>query len=143
MVEAPGTAPGSAMLIPNSVYRHSRLPDGPNIVRENRLGKGEGGRELNAGKDGGPSGYKAQAPHITTKRGFLHADYWIPAFAGVTAGQIRNLSFPRRRESSLFLIRTSSSLRSGCALVIPAQAGSQSDLKRTKRRFRVGLPHPG
>src|SRR5882672_4567313 len=27
MVEAPGTAPGSAALIPHGVYRHSRLPD--------------------------------------------------------------------------------------------------------------------
>ena len=26
MVEAPGTAPGSATLIPQAVYRHSRLP---------------------------------------------------------------------------------------------------------------------
>ncbi|CCQ72815.1 protein of unknown function [Magnetospira sp. QH-2] len=31
MVEAPGTAPGSATLIPLSVYRHSRLPDPFNI----------------------------------------------------------------------------------------------------------------
>jgi len=31
-VEAPGTAPGSATLIPNSVYRHSRQADIPNIV---------------------------------------------------------------------------------------------------------------
>src|ERR1700756_4882344 len=27
LVEAPGTAPGSATLIPQAVYRHSRLPD--------------------------------------------------------------------------------------------------------------------
>ena len=27
MVEAPGTAPGSVKLIPQNVYRHSRLPD--------------------------------------------------------------------------------------------------------------------
>ena len=32
LVEAPGTAPGSATLISNDVYRHSRLPDTPNIV---------------------------------------------------------------------------------------------------------------
>src|SRR5260370_40723205 len=31
MVEAPGTAPGSATPIPRSVYRHSRLPDEGNI----------------------------------------------------------------------------------------------------------------
>ena len=31
MVEAPGTAPGSALLIAYAVYRHSRLPDAPNI----------------------------------------------------------------------------------------------------------------
>ena len=28
LVEAPGTAPGSASLIAQAVYRHSRLPDG-------------------------------------------------------------------------------------------------------------------
>jgi hypothetical protein len=27
LVEAPGTAPGSATLMPQGVYRHSRLPD--------------------------------------------------------------------------------------------------------------------
>ena len=31
MVEAPGTAPGSATLIPSSVYRHSRQAGRPNI----------------------------------------------------------------------------------------------------------------
>ena len=31
MVEAPGTAPGSATLISNGVYRYSRLPDPLNI----------------------------------------------------------------------------------------------------------------
>jgi len=31
LVEAPGTAPGSATLISCTVYRHSRLPDGLNI----------------------------------------------------------------------------------------------------------------
>src|SRR5262249_35224498 len=31
LVEAPGTAPGSAALIPQGVYRHSRLPDHINI----------------------------------------------------------------------------------------------------------------
>src|SRR6185312_15540596 len=31
VVEAPGTAPGSATLIPQAVYRHSRLPDGEDI----------------------------------------------------------------------------------------------------------------
>ena len=31
LVEAPGTAPGSATLIPCRVYRHSRLPDTDNI----------------------------------------------------------------------------------------------------------------
>ena len=30
-MEAPGTAPGSATLIPRGVYRHSRLPDRTNI----------------------------------------------------------------------------------------------------------------
>ena len=30
-MEAPGTAPGSATLISQAVYRHSRLPDTPNI----------------------------------------------------------------------------------------------------------------
>ena len=32
VVEAPGTAPGSDTLIPNRVYRHSRLPDTSNIA---------------------------------------------------------------------------------------------------------------
>ncbi len=32
MVEAPGTAPGSATLIPHDVYRHSRFPDELNII---------------------------------------------------------------------------------------------------------------
>jgi hypothetical protein len=31
VVEAPGTAPGSATLISHNVYRHSRLPDPLNI----------------------------------------------------------------------------------------------------------------
>src|ERR1700732_1823203 len=31
MVEAPGTAPGSATPIPQAVYRHSRLPDALDI----------------------------------------------------------------------------------------------------------------
>jgi hypothetical protein len=31
LVEAPGTAPGSATLISQAVYRHSRLPDNANI----------------------------------------------------------------------------------------------------------------
>ncbi len=31
VVEAPGTAPGSAPSIPQGVYRHSQLPDKPNI----------------------------------------------------------------------------------------------------------------
>jgi hypothetical protein len=31
LVEAPGTAPGSATPIPQAVYRHSRLPDGEDI----------------------------------------------------------------------------------------------------------------
>ena len=31
LVEAPGTAPGSAMPIPQAVYRHSRFPDRLNI----------------------------------------------------------------------------------------------------------------
>jgi len=31
LVEAPGTAPGSAPSIPQSVYRHSQLPDRANI----------------------------------------------------------------------------------------------------------------
>src|SRR5438270_3699482 len=31
MVEAPGTAPGSATLISQAVYRHSRLPDAIDI----------------------------------------------------------------------------------------------------------------
>src|SRR5580704_15426258 len=31
LVEAPGTAPGSAVPIPCTVYRHSRLPDPANI----------------------------------------------------------------------------------------------------------------
>ena len=31
LVEAPGTAPGSAAPIPQKVYRHSRLPDALNI----------------------------------------------------------------------------------------------------------------
>src|SRR5579864_3670929 len=31
LVEAPGTAPGSATLIPQAVYRHSRLPDNRDI----------------------------------------------------------------------------------------------------------------
>src|SRR5262249_20412122 len=31
LVEAPGTAPGSATLIPQAVYRHSRLPDRQDI----------------------------------------------------------------------------------------------------------------
>jgi len=31
LVEAPGTAPGSATLISQAVYRHSRLPDAENI----------------------------------------------------------------------------------------------------------------
>ena len=41
MVEAPGTAPGSATLIPSSVYRHSRRSpaDPANIGRRGRLGK--------------------------------------------------------------------------------------------------------
>src|SRR5436190_10650903 len=33
MVEAPGTAPGSATLMPQGVYRHSRSPDRHNIGR--------------------------------------------------------------------------------------------------------------
>ena len=32
LVEAPGTAPGSATLISQAVYRHSRLPDAVNIM---------------------------------------------------------------------------------------------------------------
>ena len=32
MVEAPGTAPGSALLIPQHVYRHSWKPSNVNIV---------------------------------------------------------------------------------------------------------------
>ena len=31
LVEAPGTAPGSATLISQAVYRHSRLPDPGNV----------------------------------------------------------------------------------------------------------------
>jgi hypothetical protein len=31
LVEAPGTAPGSATPISQAVYRHSRLPDNANI----------------------------------------------------------------------------------------------------------------
>src|SRR5690606_34696172 len=31
LVEAPGTAPGSEMPMPQGVYRHSRFPDRPNI----------------------------------------------------------------------------------------------------------------
>ena len=34
MVEAPGTAPGSATLISQAVYRHSRLPDNAKIGRQ-------------------------------------------------------------------------------------------------------------
>jgi hypothetical protein len=43
LVEAPGTAPGSAALIPHGVYRHSRLPDDINIGlrRANRKGQEE------------------------------------------------------------------------------------------------------
>ena len=33
-MEAPGTAPGSATLISQAVYRHSRLPDNGNIGRQ-------------------------------------------------------------------------------------------------------------
>ena len=40
LVEAPGTAPGSATLISNDVYRHSRLPDTSNIVALRALEKG-------------------------------------------------------------------------------------------------------
>ena len=38
-MEAPGTAPGSAMLISNSVYRHSRFPDPSNIGKPGDFGK--------------------------------------------------------------------------------------------------------
>src|SRR5438094_9870091 len=34
LVEAPGTAPGSATLISQAVYRHSRLPDNGDIGRQ-------------------------------------------------------------------------------------------------------------
>jgi len=36
LVEAPGTAPGSAPSIPQGVYRHSRFPDTPNIIVNNK-----------------------------------------------------------------------------------------------------------
>ncbi len=39
LVEAPGTAPGSATIIPLSVYPHSRLPDRLNIRLLNHYGK--------------------------------------------------------------------------------------------------------
>src|SRR5512134_2372151 len=42
LVEAPGTAPGSVTLISCSVYRHSRLPDEPNIPPGEVCGKGAG-----------------------------------------------------------------------------------------------------
>src|SRR5215475_884885 len=41
LVEAPGTAPGSAALIPQGVYRHSRLPDTRNISVAPRIRKGQ------------------------------------------------------------------------------------------------------
>ena len=44
MVEAPGTAPGSATLISHNVYRHSRSPDPFNIGLSERQGKGRRGR---------------------------------------------------------------------------------------------------
>ncbi len=40
MVEAPGTAPGSATLIPHDVYRHSRFPDELNIILAGAIWKG-------------------------------------------------------------------------------------------------------
>ena len=40
LVEAPGTAPGSATLIPQAIYRHSRLPDAEDIGWR----RGEGNR---------------------------------------------------------------------------------------------------
>ena len=38
MVEAPGTAPGSATLISQAIYRHSRLPDTRDIGCESHKG---------------------------------------------------------------------------------------------------------
>ena len=46
MVEAPGTAPGSATLMPHDVYRHSRFPDGLNIILAGAIWKGR--RHANA-----------------------------------------------------------------------------------------------
>ncbi len=51
LVEAPGTAPGSATLIPHHVYRHSRFPDTLNIGIFRPLGKGVERAEK---RDGGP-----------------------------------------------------------------------------------------
>ncbi len=42
LVEAPGTAPGSATLIPQGVYRHSRFPDTANIGSRTPERKGFG-----------------------------------------------------------------------------------------------------
>ena len=54
LVEAPGTAPGSATLIPHHVYRHSRFPDTLNIAIFRPLGKREEGAEKRHGGPGRP-----------------------------------------------------------------------------------------
>ncbi len=70
LVEAPGTAPGSAMPIPQAVYRHSRFPDTLNIGacclrKKRRVGKIAGGycfrRRVNASSRAFSTGY-VQSP---------------------------------------------------------------------------------
>lgn len=46
LVEAPGTAPGSAAAIAHGFYRHSRSPDEENISIPARSGKGQAGLVL-------------------------------------------------------------------------------------------------
>jgi hypothetical protein len=72
MVEAPGTAPGSATLIPSSIYRHSRRTDRPNIGDPGVGWKGAGLRRCERGGDPAaarwcPPALPAQEPGAPTQ----------------------------------------------------------------------------